>query len=317
MEHPPLLLPTWSSNVVTGYNPNQTYLINVGIQDPSANFGGFQIECLDALNNKSGSFSAGAGSQVQTVGAYEVVEHDSPSPFANLPVVGNAVAWTFSWTAPSTGGQVLTFYAVGNAVNGNGSTSGDSPYPTSLSFASLPVYFQSFESMVFDNSISLIWNVEEYQGAHIYLIERAVDQGTFQPIGEKAAEGQPSYRFTDHLAPLGKALRYRITQIDTDGGKQYSKVLSTIISPSKEGIVKVYPNPLQAGEALNLVLWSEYEGEAELRWLSMDGKGHFSMVRNLQQGENKLFVPSPQQAGVYMLEYKAFGKRETRLVQVH
>lgn len=305
------------NNVVTGYSPNQTYLVNVGIQQPVATVGGFQIECLDGLNNKIGTFAAGAGSQVSTIGAYEVVEHNGPGTFINLPIIGNSATWTFSWTAPATAGLVPTFYSNGVAANGNGGTSGDNGYASSLSFASLPVIFESFESMLYDNRVKLMWSVEELEGASTYLVERAAGQEGFRLIGEKAAKGETGYQFTDHEAPLGVPLRYRIIQVDIDGSRQSSKVLSTFVSPAQNGIVKMYPNPLQAGHALSLTLWSENEGSASLRWLSMDGKGQQLINQHLIKGENQIQVPSPRQAGSYILELQSRGKRETRIVQVH
>jgi hypothetical protein len=309
-----ILVTDMNNNVVTSYAPNQTYIINVGMQDLNAVVGGFQMECLDGLNAKAGSFTAGANSVVRNVGIYQVAEQSQSTPFSIQPIVGNAVSWTFQWTAPATAGQSLTLYAVGNPANGTGGTGGDVGYVTSLSLASLSVVF---ESMVFDNQIRLIWDVEELEGANRYLVERAAGQGDFEPIGERAAVGNTRYQFTDNMAPMGTPLRYRIKQIDLDGSSQSSKTLSTVLSPEQGGIARMYPNPLQAGSALNLVVWSDYDGEASLRWLSIDGRSQHTMAQQLIKGENSLSIPSPQKAGNYMLEYKAFGKRETKIVQVH
>src|SRR5262249_59953992 len=42
-------------------------------------------------------------------------------------------SWVFTWTAPATSVGRVTFYAAGNAANGNGGTSGDFIYTTSVS----------------------------------------------------------------------------------------------------------------------------------------------------------------------------------------
>ena len=41
------------------------------------------------------------------------------------------VTWQFDWTVPDPAVGTITFYAAGNAANGNGSTSGDYIYSVS------------------------------------------------------------------------------------------------------------------------------------------------------------------------------------------
>jgi hypothetical protein len=48
------------------------------------------------------------------------------------PKTGTGTAnFTFKWVAPNTGAGAATLYVCGNAVNGNGNTSGDLPIPFS------------------------------------------------------------------------------------------------------------------------------------------------------------------------------------------
>ena len=113
------------SGLPTAYYPGQTYSLTLSINNPT-NTNGFQITSLDASNGAAGSFASGAGSNSYTSGGRSYLEHNSPS---------NSGSWTFNWTAPSTNAGTVTFYASGNAANGNGNTSGDVIYKQEFNLA--------------------------------------------------------------------------------------------------------------------------------------------------------------------------------------
>lgn len=117
---------SFNPSVISGsYTPNQTYTITVSvINNPFSKFG-FACEILDAASNSNiGTMSnPGSGVQLLTGGNGRMVATH------NTPKTGTGSAqFTFEWTAPSSGNAVL--YAIGNAVNGNGGTSGDKPSST-------------------------------------------------------------------------------------------------------------------------------------------------------------------------------------------
>ena len=75
---------------------------------------------------------------------------------------GNATAdshtFSFVWTAPTTGTSTVTFYASGNAADGDGSTSGDYIYTTSLPISNVTSVEENVEAnfnlSVFPNPVS-------------------------------------------------------------------------------------------------------------------------------------------------------------------
>jgi hypothetical protein len=112
------------------YIPNQTYTVTVTVSNNAFSNFGFGCEILDASTNANiGTMvSAGTGVTFKTAsnGRINAVQSTTKSG------TGSA-SFSFVWTAPSTGNAVL--YAIGNAVNGNGNTSGDkvsSTYSLSL-----------------------------------------------------------------------------------------------------------------------------------------------------------------------------------------
>jgi len=106
-------------NSVTTFTPGETYDISLTVEasgNPSAY--GFQMIALKDSDESSASDWRDIGDNTQTVqiGTRTYLEHDSPS---------SSNVFNTKWTAPEAGSGPVTFYFAANAVNGNGSTSGD------------------------------------------------------------------------------------------------------------------------------------------------------------------------------------------------
>ena len=104
--------------------PDQTYNVTVTLNVSSGTpiRGGFQIVALqDANDSNAGDWTNNsASSSLLTSGGREYFGHKPFKMFGG----GSSVEWDADWTAPNITDDV-TFYAVGNFANGNGSTSGD------------------------------------------------------------------------------------------------------------------------------------------------------------------------------------------------
>ena len=109
--------------------PGETYELTVTLADPGQSRWGFEATQLG-----QGEFSEASGSlQISASGATQYIKHTSSGTFQGTS--DGPVSWTFDWTAP-TGEDLpeeVTFYAAGNAANGNFSNSGDFIYTTSFS----------------------------------------------------------------------------------------------------------------------------------------------------------------------------------------
>jgi hypothetical protein len=123
--------PSFSNNE---YVPGTTYTIEITIAATGFGRFGFGCEILNGSNGNAGVMqNAGAGVKFLNAGprknAVQTTTKINP---------GSAV-FTFEWVAPQSG--PATIYVSGNAVNGNGGTSGDFPLtPISLALqAQAPV----------------------------------------------------------------------------------------------------------------------------------------------------------------------------------
>ena len=110
----------------------------------------------------------------------------------------------------------------------------------------LPVELLSFEAKNNDKTVDLTWATASEGKNAGFDIERSADGKTFDKIGFVKGSGttseKHSYTFTDNT-PLSTTAYYRLQQVDFDGSKVSSNVISVESKDEVKGI-KVYPNPV-------------------------------------------------------------------------
>lgn len=128
-------------NLVTEYTPGTTYEVTL-TNNASGSPAGYGFQMVSLLDDNSGVnewTTLDNFSQTATLGSRTYVEQAGTNP-------SNTV--TLQWTAPAEGSGNVSFYAVGNAVNGNGNTAGDGVGTTSLSLS------EKMTSSVVENQIN-------------------------------------------------------------------------------------------------------------------------------------------------------------------
>lgn len=109
------------------YLPGNTYTVTVTVTDAAQSRFGFEITSLDNSNTHAGTFAEISGGSdlsfpVSLNGRLYASHHNASA----------TKVWTFNWTAPITDVGAVTFYAAGNAANGNDESTGDHIYTTTL-----------------------------------------------------------------------------------------------------------------------------------------------------------------------------------------
>jgi hypothetical protein len=108
------------------YVPNQTYTLRVQLQDPGQRRWGFELTAIDDTSyDQAGvlvvtdfvntQLSENPGDQP------DYLKHTLEGTHNGFP--DGPVTWGFQWTAPASGG--VTFYAAGNAADGDGKNDPD------------------------------------------------------------------------------------------------------------------------------------------------------------------------------------------------
>ena len=120
----------------TPYMPGQTYTLGVTVQRTGQSRWGFEITALKASDNTAAGILSSTAQLTDTTRTFSgrmYVSHTTLNGQDGTFLGSSSGVWTFSWTAPAAGAGAVTFYAAGNAANGNGSSTGDFIYTTNAS----------------------------------------------------------------------------------------------------------------------------------------------------------------------------------------
>ena len=99
------------------YEPGEVYTIIVDLARAGQSKWGFQMTALDADGARAGTFEVddAANTQVSEANSKQYIKHTA----AGTVGANDAHSWEFEWTAPDADIGPITFYAAGNASNGN------------------------------------------------------------------------------------------------------------------------------------------------------------------------------------------------------
>lgn len=123
------------------YRPNQEIDLTVTLSQSNRARFGFQITAVDDQGRKAGELMVTDALRTQKGIGFvgnnqrEYINHTFNG---TIPNGANQNSWSLRWKAPSQSAGRVTFYASGNAANGNGAVTGDFIYTTSQSLQFSP-----------------------------------------------------------------------------------------------------------------------------------------------------------------------------------
>ena len=111
------------------YIPNEVYTIVVNLSRAGQSRWGFEMTALDANGASAGSFAAdeAENTQLSEAGGKQYIKQTS---IGTSQGTKDTHSWKFQWTAPDADIGPITFYAAGNAANGDFGLAGDYIYTT-------------------------------------------------------------------------------------------------------------------------------------------------------------------------------------------
>src|SRR5215510_3045621 len=112
------------------YSSGQEVDITITLTQSNRARYGFEVTALTDSGAQAGTLIVTDSARTQIAppsGGRTYIEHTSSG---TAPSATNQGSWTFKWRAPATGAGRVTFYAAGNAANGNFSPDGDFIYTT-------------------------------------------------------------------------------------------------------------------------------------------------------------------------------------------
>lgn len=129
----------------TGYVPGTTYSINVTVARTGISKFGFGFEAVNSSNGNAGTLQVTNAALTKTLSSTRV----NMTHLTNSGIGSGVKSFTFNWVAPAATNSTVTFYAAGNAANGNNGTSGDFIYTTTRTVSPHPVVTGSISGSPF------------------------------------------------------------------------------------------------------------------------------------------------------------------------
>lgn len=124
------------AGVPATYEPNQEVVLTVRVEHPDRSRWGFQITALDDGNKPAGTLSPvdrGVARAINGSGGLRKRVYVEQTATGTFPGERRGAEWLITWTAPPEDAGRVTFYAAGNAANGDNTSGGDTIYTTAVS----------------------------------------------------------------------------------------------------------------------------------------------------------------------------------------
>ena len=120
------------------YLPGEMYDIVVDLSRSGQSRWGFEMTALNGNGARAGTFTPANNGNTQVTAANSK-QYIKQTTQGSASGTRDKNQWTFKWTAPTNDVGPITFYAAGNAANGDFGTSGDYIY-TQKATSEVPVY---------------------------------------------------------------------------------------------------------------------------------------------------------------------------------
>ena len=267
-----------------------------GIQDPGEpGIGGIVVTLYNSLAQPIGSaITDGTGkyliTNVPPGSGYYVV-------FGNVPNNPSGVQPSFTVQGPNGGTNTSHSNALGVTntftVNaGDNITNIDGGIKDYPGRAVLALYHLDITATLRGTVATINWVTENEVNTFKFIVERSVDNITFNAVGEKAAAGThpgiSNYFLNDDILALMayKVIYYRVKLINVDGGIVYSKVVA--VKLSSQTAVKIWPNPFTDKIIVSLV--SPLATTVQARLIDYSGKTISVNQYNVVKGNNQLII---------------------------
>ncbi|MBK8969215.1 MAG: choice-of-anchor V domain-containing protein [Saprospiraceae bacterium] len=114
-----------NGDTVTQYLPGQQYKARVSMTNSNTNLTGYGFQMIALRDSDNADLDGFSDPGNNTVNNYKIATIPNGRTYAEHDNVSLTPVFDVVWTAPPQGTGPVTFYAAGNAVNRNGSTSGD------------------------------------------------------------------------------------------------------------------------------------------------------------------------------------------------
>jgi hypothetical protein len=168
----------------------------------------------------------------------------------------------------------------------------------------LPVTLTQFTAQVSDRGTLLAWQTASEVNSDYFAVERSENGVAYYEVGRRTAAGTSSFSRAYELRdpqPLNGLAYYRLRQVDKDGKRSYSAVVTLSATAHEAAQANVYPNPMAGRASGRLALRGLADQKVLVRVTDMLGR-----VVTTQQfqpatyaADVPLLLPAATAAGIY------------------
>lgn len=167
----------------------------------------------------------------------------------------------------------------------------------------LPVELLSFGASAKPEHVDVLWTTASERNSSHFMVQRSADGERFIDLGRVEAAGTSTqtidYAFMDE-APLEGLSYYRLDQVDLDGTRKYSPVVTVVYGPGQRGI-ELYPNP--AVERVRVLFDMHKEGAVRWRITDASGRTADQGITGGAKGRNGFDIElNKLETGTYLLQ---------------
>ncbi len=286
-----------TSNIpAEGYVPGTTYQITLNSTHAGAALFGFELTAETSAGQKTGTFAITETNRTKLVNQNKSVTHT----FNGTTPSGGGNSWTMNWTAPAMAAGNITFYAAVNAANGNGTTSGDVIYRTTLSVqpmapAALTAVQPSSAAQGETVTLTITGTNTSWTGTNP-TVQLALASNPNQTINAQAVTVNSATQLQALMVIPGNATaglyHVRVNNLQLDNAFTIFNITS--IAENKPKSFSLYPNP-SSGQVISV---NHRMNQPQLRVLDINGK----LVYNQQINKaTESFSLSHLSRGIYTI----------------
>jgi len=188
--------------------------------------------------------------------------------------------------------------------------------------AALPVKLISFEAVIDNTSVKLMWKTESEINNDYFTIEKSENGINFEELDDIPGSGNSNtikdYEYYDEN-PLTGTAYYRLKQTDYDGKFEYVKLIALNYNMEDDGtcILKVYPNPCIGGCNVDLADCPLNENEVNIQLYDAFGNQIVNRIKHKSTGNNISFHLNSSNnlsPGVYIVKSSTNSKNQSKKV---
>ncbi len=170
----------------------------------------------------------------------------------------------------------------------------------------LPIELLSFTANINEDKVDLKWITITEVNNKFFTIERSANGSVWEDVamvaGERNSSSYIEYMDVDYN-PYEGVSYYRLKQTDFDGKYTYSNVVPVNFVAKGNGSINLFPNPVQAGESINISFDDVSGTEVLVVLQDIVGKEYYTkLIVNVNEGELiALSIDSEIPAGIYLI----------------